>query len=351
MAVKLNISGRDFEFFQSGSVQLNYDKIGSTFSLQAYFDDQNPDHVQLFKPLSFPEVILTDIETGEILITGTGLGNTFPAGPAQELVTLSGYSKSGVLGDSNVPVTEYPLELRGLTLRQICEKLIAPFGIGLVVQDEAASVADEVINKITAETNETVAGFISKTAAQKNLILTHDSNGDIVLAQNGALSEPIASFIDGAPGIKMNLQTSGQGMHSDITVQKQSQIKGSNRAQETFNNPFVINTFRSVVKEQSSGTDVNTRQAVRRAAAQEYKNIKLNIELDRWYWVNDRDRQIIRPNTVIEVEAPRLFLFQKTKFFVESVSLSFDSQKETASINCVIPEVYNDQDPVNFFDV
>ena len=44
-----------------------------------------------------------------------------------------------------------------------------------------------------------------------------------------------------------------------------------------------------------------------------------------------------------------MYLFNKTKLFVERVDFSGDERQETCIMSYVVPEVYNGQLPVNIF--
>ena len=80
--------------------------------------------------------------------------------------------------------------------------------------------------------------------------------------------------------------------------------------------------------------------------ADELRNIKLVIQTDQW----TVGGKIVRPNNIIEIIAPKLFIFTKRRFYIESVTLVGDEAKTTATWNCVMPEVYNGKTPVNIFD-
>ena len=161
--------------------------------------------------------------------------------------------------------------------------------------------------------------------------------------------DPILSFDltkETPIGTTFELDVNGQGMHKWVTLQKQASKSGGNAGEQRKRNPLVAgNIIRETVKSQSSGDDNETVDAATREVANEIRGVRLTITTDRWK-VNGK---IIRPNNMIEVIAPKLFLYNKTKFFIESVNLTGDETSTVATLSCVLPEVYNNEVPVNPF--
>ena len=67
--------------------------------------------------------------------------------------------------------------------------------------------------------------------------------------------------------------------------------------------------------------------------------------MDRW----DLNEKIIRPNKIITVQNPKLYLFKKTRFFIESVELTGNEKQTSAVLTCFLPEVYDSKTPKNIF--
>ncbi len=344
----LKVNGKEFDFFETISVSLKHDSVASTFEFTGYFDFTNDDHKRLFRPFAYNRVTIE--HNGELLITGRILSNSFSNSSTKELTTISGYSLPGVLADCQIPTDLYPLQFDGQTLRQITEKLIAPFGIKLSVDPAVASLVDSVYDTTTASEIQTVAGYLTELASQKDVLLSHDQFGRLLLTKSNANQSAAATYSEGMPATKISLSTNGQVMHSSITVQKQVSLTESNASQETVTNPFV-GTFRPRSKNQSSGTDIDTVDAANNVLSSEFKNaIKLTIQTDRWEWLRKGGKkQLIRPNNIINLTSPNNYIFKLARFFVEQVTFTGNSKEETAVINCVLPEVYNGQRPKNIF--
>jgi prophage tail gpP-like protein len=285
---------------------------------------------------------------GKLLLTGFILSQGFTEQPEPDLTPFSGYSVPGVLEDSQIPVTAYPLQYDGLTLRQIAEKILKPFQILIDIDPEVNSLMNIVYEKAVAEPTVTVKEFICSLANQRNVIVSHTPTGHLLFTRAKVYATPIFHFESSMPGTTFELSINGQGMHSPITVIKQADKNGGNAGQATVTNPYVpedTTAFRPKVIIQDAGTDNDTLKVAQNELAKELRNIILTINTDRWN-IND---DVITPNNIITVVAPELFIFKKTRFFIESVKLEGDANPERATLTCVLPEVYNGEVPVNIF--
>jgi prophage tail gpP-like protein len=345
----LKIGTQQITDFNEVNVELKYDSVASTFSFQYRYDGTDPLLKLLNTPASYADCTIEyqNPETGakELLITGTVLNHGFDDNSTAGLNGISGYSKTGVLEDCNIPVSLYPLQSDGKSLRQIVEKLIQPFGISLIVSEDVSARANSVIDVSTAEPSDTIKGYLATIANQKDILLSHDSAGNLLLTKSRPNATPKYNFGRQIPISSSALTVDGQQMHSEITVIKQAGSEGGNAGQSTVKNPYV-SKFRPSVKIQSSGDDNSTSFAAKSALANELRAISLTINVDTW---TDNNGLIWRPNTVITIENSELMLNKITKFFIESVQFTGNESQQVASLKCVVPEVHNTQTPVNIF--
>lgn len=346
MEIRINdrIRNRRIEFFNNFKLSLRYDSIASSFSFSFYFDPENQEHVDM---ACIGHYHLATVEhNGQLLLTGFVLSEGFTDSAQKELVSFGGYSLPGVLEDCEIPPSLYPLQSDGLSLREIAQKLIAPFGIKMTVDAAVASKMDAVYETTTAKESEKIKTFLSRLAAQKNIIISHTAEGKLLFTQANTRQKPILNFDGGIPFTRMALSFNGQAMHSQITVMKQADVDGGNAGESTINNPYVPFVFRPRVAIQDSGNDNDTAQAARNLLSAELKNLKLTIEMDRW----EIDGNIIMPNNVITVINPKVYLFKKTEWFIEAVSLAGDNKSQTATLECVLKSVYDGSTPKYIFE-
>lgn len=350
MAITLKLGSDKYELFTKGTITLKYASVGSKFMLSGVFDTSNALHRRIFKPLSYPNVKLIVTETDELILTGTVLNVAFSSESKKKIATISGYSKTGVIDDSKIPLSSYPLEFNGLTLRQITEQLLKPFNLSVVVSNDQG-IADQVIDEVTAKSNQSIANFLDQIASQRNLIITHNQFGQLVITRANTNVRSIATYRDGVPAKSISLRVDGQQMHSELSISKQADLFTDNASQETITNSL-IGSFRPTTATQTQGSDNTAIDAVKNIRANELRNIRVSIISDRWEWLNSFNRnkpEVVKPNNIVDVISAEVYLANRTAFFVEETVLSFDSKQKTSALACVPPEVYNNEDPKQIF--
>lgn len=336
---------RRVNFFNDFEFTLPFDSIASAWGFKFLFDSENPEHKEMSCIGHFHQVQLK--HNDELLITGYMLSNTFIDKPIKEMTAFGGYSLPGVFEDCDIPPDIYPLESDGLSLKEIAEKICAKFPeIKMIIDPSVASKMAEVFTVSTAKETQSIKNYLTELCTQKNIIISHDQYGRLLFTRAKANKVPILHFENGGiPFSRMELQYNGQAMHSDITVVKDADPDGGNAGEFTIKNPYVPFTYRPRIIKQSSGKDTDSEDAAKQALSAELKNLKLIIETDRWLI----DGKVIRPNNTITVLNPRVYLYKKSTWFIESVNFKGNQESTVATLTCVIPEVYNGQTPVYIF--
>lgn len=340
-------------YFDEFSFNWRYDSVASAFSYMFYFDPDNPAHVELACVSHFHLCELYDsddgVTEGELLLSGIIVKQGFKASPTpKHLAGFSGYSYPGQLEDSNIHPDYYPLQTNKLSLVQIAKKLIKPFDLELVVDPSVFARANKVFDTTNASETAKVKDFLHELAKQKDIIISHNEKGQLLFTQADPNDTPILEFDlrKGAlPGMEFDFEFDGSQMHSHIVVQGQAGSEGGNAKQYELRNPYVPVIWRPVVISQTSGDDNDTSLCARRELAKELRGLKWTITLDRWK-VNGK---IVRPGKMITLIAPELYGYVKVKLFIESIDFVGNPAQKTATLNCVLPEVYTNQVPVSIY--
>lgn len=347
MELKINdrIKIRTIKFFNNFRMNLSYDSIASTFSFNFYFDPENHDHEELACVSHYHEAILE--HKGQKLLHGYIVQQDFEDSSVKEMASFSGYSLPGFLGDCNIPPSIYPLQHDGLSLQQIATKLIKPFFLKMVVDPLVRDRMNIKYDKTAAEPTQTISDYLTELAAQRDIIISHDEQGRLLFTQLQTKGIPILSVTEGLIGVRMSMSFKGQDIHSHITVIKQADSEGGNAGQYTIRNPFVPvgRTYRPKTVIQSSGDNTSTKLAAQNALAAELRNVVLTVVVDRW----ELNGKLIKPNALISVKNNKLYLYDKTNFFIESVSYEGNSEALTATLTCVLPCCYDGTAPLNVF--
>lgn len=359
MGITARVPQGDFNQFTSGNIDLKYAAIASSFTLVSSFDHKDPVQRQLFRPMSYQDVEIID-QYGSTLITGTVTNTSFNTNSNGTTVTIVGYSKTGILMDCTSSVVE-PSQYDNLSLQELAEKICEPFGIKVVVDQAAASKASEPSDTAgvdlfdyTEPEIETIDKLLRRRASELGLIISHNNKGNLVITQRTTEGSTIATYRDDVPLIGITVSSRGNDIHHKISVIGEPDLLyfTEEAAQEDIINP-IANELRTITKTQrtqSSQQKTKPESIGKSHRGEQMRNITASISSDRWYWWNgDAIFETIRPNKLIDIISPSTYLAERTKFLVESVSLSFDSRSNTANLKCVLPEVYNNEEPKYIF--
>jgi len=384
MNLKINdrIHIRDISEFSNFQISLIHNSVASTFSFYFRFDPNNKEHAELACVSHFHEAILE--HEGERIITGYIVSNGFASGPNKELTQLAGYSKAGILEECDIPPELYPLETNGLNLKQITERLLKKFGLKLLIEKDAFSqstqsfintsppdvdsngrMAEDVakavdsvtpkysltervektIKKSSSDYSQNIKAYLTELANQRNILIGHDRNGNVLFTEPKSNTKPIAHFESGVVGTDLRLTFDGQSLHSHIYVLLQADEDGKVTEPFVLRNPLVPTLYRPRVVMMSASDAVTMQDFAQKELARELRGIKLTITIDRW----QIDGKIVFPDNTITVKDKELFLYKETTWFIERVDLSGTVDAQTAKLTCVMPEVYNGKIPKNIF--
>lgn len=354
--VKINdrFKNRTIKYFNRFTFDFSYDTVGSTFSFDFYFDPDNIEHKELSCVTHYHEVQV--FFKKQLILTGVLTNQRFTDSPVPELAGFSGYSKPGLLQDVSIPPSIYPLQSDGLSLDTIARKCISPwvnssYKLKMVVDSAVSGKMSKAITKSTAGETSKIKEYLSGLAKQRDIVMSHNEKGELLFTQAKTDQKPVIEF-DGRegmlPGTKMILDYDGTGMHSHIHVKKSASKDGGNAGESFIRNPLVVSSvYRPIVMTQSSGDDNDTVSAARRALGKELENgLKLTIDTDRWETVNG---DMLLPNSIISVYNPKVYLYYKQNWFVKGIKYTGDETKTVATLDCVLPEAFNDKPVINPF--
>jgi len=354
MTIKIN--GKSCEFFTAGSITLKLDSIASTFEFSCRFSPQNPDHQALLKPLQYLPVEIFNAKD-KLIFTGTILNHRFRSNKGRELVVVSGYSKSGILEDVTIPVSAYPLESTNRSLKDIAEKLCGLYWIKVLVSDQAKSIsegtvkekkiffsakstyetikakANSVFGRTSASPTESIKDYLAKLAGQKNIILSHNEKGDVLLFQPDLLQKPKYFFTKGN-SLSMSMDVNGQAMHSEINIVRQPTDENAGVSTTDVSRNTLISKYRPTTKIMTSGDDTATKDASKNELASELKNIVATVELQGLF-------DEIYPGEIVNCHNHYIYNYAYNRWMVDSITLKFDEKSDTTTLNLVPPESFS----------
>jgi prophage tail gpP-like protein len=361
--VQIKVNGKLFNYFNNVVISTTLDTIASTFTFTGDMNAADADSVALFKPLTYAKVEFFD-DNGKLLSTGTIVHWSFKSSSEPHLVQLSGYSLPGVLDDCQIPYSLYPLQTDNLTLEQIVTRLIKPFGLNVIVYPSAQAECGQIITKTVAKVDETIKDYICKVANQKNVVVSHDIHGNLILFRPSG-DVPPKLLLTGQNTETMDLEIDGTKIHSQITTLRQpSRGNGKNdftdetdldnvtnpdspggkvfkiSSIDTVYNPLVT-AFRPYVHRLSKLSFYDTKRASLNMRGAELKGIRVNFSLDHWEPISVGD--------VIQVLNPEIFINKTANMILESTIIQESGERQTMTGTLVLVETFNGDDPQNIF--
>ena len=340
--MKIKIEKKFFNHFSNLSVKFNLDTFASVFSFDARFDPLNIEHQKIFKPLTYPKIEIFSNDM-DLLLTGNIVNNDFTSTKTPQLVSFSGYTKSGILEDVTIPDSVYPLEKNDQSLTEISAQLLKPFGISQLIERNVSNEMNLVYEKAVAQPTQSVASFLTQLASQRNIVIGHTKKGDVYYFKAFIGSKPVKSY-DESNLLSSKMAINGRAFHSDITVRRQPSDENVGVSTvDGVKNPNV-KQIRSVCKILSSGDDTSTIQAAQNVLAAELRGIQLALELPKI------DYELLC-GQIIEFINPELFIYKKQKFVINEIIYKEDSGVDTMTINCLTPEAFTGGIPINIFEI
>lgn len=345
--MKIKINGTEITDYLVNDLTFNLDSVSSTFSLSLPYFEYWPISKELFRPLKFQKVEIWDNSGKVKFLTGTIINNTKKATSNGVDLAVSGYSLPGVLDDCAHLPTSSPMS-NNASLKEIAEYLIKPFGITLIIDSSVEAKCAEIYEKQEIKSSETIASYLSKLCTAKNVLITSNSEGNLVFTQVDIKAKPVLDIsLKNQQVRSIGLECNGQGMHSIIQVDGEANLYESpstdkEKKGETGNvNNSLISPYRpSFISQGNENTTVT--ETVKAALANELQNIKLTVELSGWNFVDD---ELILPGAIISITSPQVGLYKKTNFLIKNIALKEDSKSKLTTFTCVIPEALTGETP------
>lgn len=325
--------------FNDFSLTLNLDSIASIFGFSWLFDPNNLDHKNAICPSHFHECSI--YYKKQLLTFGNLINYQFSHGAKRDVVQIGGYTKCGVLEDSTLPISSYPIQTEGQTIESIARRLCGIYDIKVVIDSSVSGRMQSVVEEDEMQPSDTIAGYLRKITEVKDIIMTHNNRGDIVFTSINTNKKPIFKLDSNkgsTPITGVKISVNGQQMHRYITVVQQSDSEGEVGGQATIRNPYVVNSYvKDKIVVSSSGIQDDMGTLARRELSKELKNIVLSCDASKWVIGDD----IIKPGDILTVLDPNLYIYKETNFVINSVTYKGANSDITCSFTAQLADCYN----------
>ena len=333
--VALSIDSQRFRFWQSVTITRSIDTT-STVEFTAPFEPSVPAHRKTFRPMSFKAVGVT--VGGEPLFKGIMLNSQPEETPESTVVTVTCYSKTGVLNDCTLPASMFPLEFNNQTLDQIASTICRPFGISV-----SAKAFGAAFERVAAKSQEKVLQFIVSLTGQRNTVVSDTPLGELLIQQSIEPGKPVARLSTGqSPVVKVTPLFKPQQYFSHITG-IQPVAPGLDGAKYTVKNKHASGFLRPANFLANDAQDGDLKTTVEAKSGRMMGDaISYLVEMNTW---RDPSGRLWADNTTIELLAPGAMIYSYYEFLIRTVVFRGSADTRTATLTIVLPGAFSGKIP------
>lgn len=276
------VDGVDFNYWTDCEITKHFDNIDE-FSISAPFDPDNKTYRDIFRPFEFKEVLI--YVNGDLELSGYFVNPKPSQSDSGATITIDGYAKCGILSKVTCDPESWPVEIDGLDLEEIINKLCAPYGIIAEYNEGDAYAAEKTVGKlfegdesVAPKPDEMIWDFISKLAKQKGVILSSSKKGNVLIRTYNTFN-----FSDKIDDTIANIEVeyNGQNIASDIYAV--SNDMNSSGGKIKANNPFVKNIYLPrVYKAGDVATGDLQESANAEAGRNQANSVSINVQYPGW---------------------------------------------------------------------
>lgn len=341
--VSLVIKGKEWLFWDDMEITRSID-THSTVGFSAPFEIDRKEFRETFRPFSYAPLEVR--VNGVPLFTGTMIDVVPKLDTDARTVQVSAYSKAAALEDCNIPADNAPFEASGLSLRQIAERLAAPFGVSVAMTVRDPSKFKKVNTTrrtldTKLESDQKIQDFLGDLARQKGLVIGDTTRGDLLFQTSVAPGHPVARFVEGVPPLLSVTPTlNPQQYFTEVTGFRLAKRGSAGSAYtEKSRERIAGGVLRSLSFKLDDVEKADVPAAVRAhvgrmlAAAVSYV-----LVVPTW---RDPRGELWAPNTTLVLNAPSAFVYRDYEFLVRDVVFHQSRDERTASLGLVMPGVFS----------
>lgn len=304
------------------------DTAASGFAISGPFDPSRPELADAFVPYTYPQVAIYIGK--QLVITGRVEVVTPGIEASNRTISIQGRSLPGPLMDCNIDADGW--EFSGLTLKNLATQLCNPFSIPV----RLSGPDTDPIPELRSEPGQVYFDFLKSVADANGRLITDDERGRLVIKQETASGEPVASIVEGSSGV-MSIQGTYDGTSRFSKYIKMSQYAGMPDIYGIASDPGVL-TYRPFVSVGSTAEIKNIEQAAEweRSLALS-RSIQFNAVVSGWR----NESGIWEPGQIVTVHAPSAYIRRETKMVIAQTKLQISTSGRIAQLRLVLPETYS----------
>lgn len=324
--IAIRIKGLVYHGFEATSIQRSLETCADAFTFSAPYNWEEPEH-RILDPKTYYK---TDLFIGGGLYIPGEMMKWTPDRQGGKM-TIECRTTPGVIVDC--VSLDKSLNYQGMTLKQIADSVLLPFGIMTVFPDGDTDPFVKANRDISAKVFEFLAGL----AKQKGFVITSTIDGKLSFTRAALNSAPVAALIEGQfPVIDVNASYDGTKRYSQIIAISQSAGQQGNRAEVEDKS---IPAYRPIIFTADETEAGNIQDAAKwqrsRALAD---SMPVSVSVIGW---RDPQGAMWKENTIVTLYAPGSCIFMESKFLITSVALKHDtSGGKVAELGLALPQAF-----------
>ncbi|MDA3816943.1 MAG: hypothetical protein PF486_06160 [Prolixibacteraceae bacterium] len=327
--VRLIIEGKEYFGFTIDNLSLPYNTIASSFSFSG-LDDYSP------IPLQYPEVKIYNDD--DLILTGYIVNQKYAASERPHLISVSGYSKSGILEDCTIPLSAMPMECDNMSLREICNKLLPLYNIKFTMEKVVLPLMNKKFEKVNFDYDKSIKTIIVNLAKERGVYVNHLTDGYVHFTDSSSDNLEVVEHFEDYGVKSMSLNVNGQSMHRYITVVAPADEEGVVNGEHTIENPY-INVEKHIIKKLDDGSSMDVKEYARFSLGLELRSIYLKINTTKF----------VKSGQIISVKSDKLKIPKDTIFFIERTYAKTDPAGDYYELSCVLKDCYSKKPVKNVF--
>ena len=313
--LQIEIGGKIFYGWTGVTIDLNLDEIADTFAISIGYESLNQEST-ILKPFGYDDVRISF--GNNVILTGIIPYQNIVSSSDGNNIDIHGYSKTGILKFVNLAPNQYPRKFEDMSLTEISQKLIRPFGSTVIISNPARGKSNLKYNEVEIGETESIGSFLSKLAKDRSLILGNTPQGDLLIDKLvGGKKESLSVNKPTIPNIKNSVTYDGDALSSDYFL-VQTGDEETEPSTSVFKSNISQNRPKVFVQRENSSQNNSIKIA---NEAKKALSMAQKISSGIIGWTDDNN-ELIAPGSVFTVKDPVLKIPETQRYIIKSVTLT-----------------------------
>jgi prophage tail gpP-like protein len=221
-------------------------------------------------------------------------------------------------------------EAREIKLSQRAQDLADAHGIKVIYD----LPEDGQFKRIKANATETIGTHLMSLAKQRGGLMTSTAKGELLFTQ-AATGDPVTTLEENTPPLLPTAaRYDGRARYGSYLAI--GQTSGKSKTATSVDTKVKNSRFMTFNAPDSRGGDIQSAADWQRGKVLA-DAMAIELPLSDWF---DKDGNLFRENTIIEVYAPTLFIKEPTAFLIRAITYELSTRGRTAKLSIVPPGVY-----------